>query len=200
MKDGLFAIRYGFALAGALLFLSLGSTSAVAHDGHSQAGPPRPLTPEQQVQANALVQIVKESTRQYQDIAVALAAGYVPRFGCVTGSSEGAMGVHLVHDPLVADPAIDAMKPELLVYEPKPGGKFDLVAADYLVLSDAWHDTNVAPPELVGQLFHLFEEPNRFTLPAFYTLHVWAWKDNPQGTFANWNPDVSCDAYNGQYP
>lgn len=200
MKDGLFAIRYGFSLAGALLFLSLGSSSAGAHDGHTQSGPQRPLTPEQQVQANALVQIVKESTRQYQDIAVALAAGYVPRFGCVTGSSEGAMGVHLVHDPLVVDPAIDATKPELLVYEPKPSGKFELVAADYLVLSDAWHDANVAPPELVGQLFHLFEEPNRFTLPAFYTLHVWAWKDNPQGTFANWNPDVSCDAYDGQTP
>ena len=33
---------------------------------------------------------------------------------------------------------------------------------------------------MMGQLFHLFEAPNRFGLPAFYTLHVWAWKDNPQ--------------------
>ena len=39
------------------------------------------------------------------------------------------------------------------------------------------------PPQLMGQLFHLFEAPNRFGLPAFYTLHVWAWKENPTGTF-----------------
>ena len=52
----------------------------------------------------------------------------------------------------------------------------------------------------MGQLFHLFESPNRFGLPAFYTLHVWAWKDNPNGTFVNWNPDVSCDAFNPPTP
>ena len=44
----------------------------------------------------------------------------------------------------------------------------------------------------MGQLFHYFEAPNRFGLKAFYTLHVWAWKDNPNGAFVNWNPDVSC--------
>jgi hypothetical protein len=49
----------------------------------------------------------------------------------------------------------------------------------------------------MGQLLHLFESPNRFGLPAFYTLHVWAWKDNPLGTFTNWNPTVSCDGFNG---
>jgi hypothetical protein len=64
------------------------------------------------------------------------------------------------------------------------------------------HDTGrlpgwkCGPPELMGQLFHLFESPNRFGLPAFYTLHVWAWKENPNGTFVNWNQNVSCDAYN----
>jgi hypothetical protein len=47
----------------------------------------------------------------------------------------------------------------------------------------------------MGQAFHLFESPNRFALPAFYTLHVWAWKENPNGTFTNWNPNVSCDAF-----
>ena len=31
--------------------------------------------------------------------------------------------------------------------------------------------------------------------PAFYELHVWAWKDNPRGSFADWNPSVSCDAW-----
>jgi hypothetical protein len=38
----------------------------------------------------------------------------------------------------------------------------------------------------------------RFGLPAFYTLHVWAWKDNPSGAFVNWHPKVSCDAFAGR--
>ena len=56
-----------------------------------------------------------------------------------------------------------------------------------------WDKTHTSAPELNGQLFHFFEAPNRFGLPPFYTLHVWAWKDNPNGTFTNWNPNVSCD-------
>ena len=28
----------------------------------------------------------------------------------------------------------------------------------------------------------------------FYELHVWAWKQNPTGAFADNNPKVSCDA------
>ena len=47
------------------------------------------------------------------------------------------------------------------------------------------------------QLFHLFEAPNRFGLPAFYTLHVCAWKDSPTGTFVNWNTNVSWNAFGG---
>jgi hypothetical protein len=50
----------------------------------------------------------------------------------------------------------------------------------------------------MGQLFHFFDGPNRFGLPAFYTLHVWAWKDNPDGAFVNWHPDVSCQGFAGQ--
>src|SRR5262249_55618483 len=51
-------------------------------------------------------------------------------------------------------------------------------------------------PELMAQLFHYFESPNGFGLPAFYTLHVWAWKDNPNGAFVNWHPKVPCQAFN----
>jgi hypothetical protein len=32
-------------------------------------------------------------------------------------------------------------------------------------------------------------------LPPFYTLHVWAWKENPAGTFVNWHTNVSCDSF-----
>ena len=66
---------------------------------------------------------------------------------------------------------------------------------DFLVLKDVWDAAHPAPPQLMGQLLHLFDAPNRFGLPAFYTLHVWAWKQNPNGTFVNWHPRVSCDAF-----
>ena len=109
------------------------------------------------------------------------------------------MGVHFVNFGLVFDNVIDVAHPDVLLYEPLPNNRFRLTGADYLVLSAPWNAANNGtPPQLMGQLFHLFEAPNRFGLPEFYTLHVWAWKDNPQGTFANWNPNVSCDAYNPQ--
>jgi len=65
------------------------------------------------------------------------------------------------------------------------------------VFADAWDKKKQGPPELMGQLFHYFETPNRFGLPAFYTLHVWAWKDNPNGAFVNWHPNVSCKHFSG---
>ena len=34
---------------------------------------------------------------------------------------------------------------------------------------------------------------NRYGIPAFYELHAWVWKDNPAGTFADYNPDVTCE-------
>ena len=142
-----------------------------------------------------LVQVVRESTERFRDVAVAEAEGYALLFGCVSGPDSGAMGLHYVNLPLVGDGVLDPTRPEIVIYEPQPDGRLRLIGADFLVFADAWHATNSATPELMGQLLHLFESPNRFGLPAFYTLHVWAWKDNPNGTFVNWHPKVSCDAY-----
>jgi hypothetical protein len=108
------------------------------------------------------------------------------------------MGLHWVNLPLVLDGVIDATRPEIVIYEPTDKGSLRLIGADYLVLASAWDATHTQAPELDGQLFHLFEAPNRFGLPAFYTLHVWAWKDNPTGMFVNWHSDVSCDSFQAQ--
>ena len=113
------------------------------------------------------------------------------------------MGMHFVNGTLVNDGEVNVTQPEILLYEPLPNGRMRLTGVDYLVLKADWDakkEHKGLPPELMGQLFHLFDSPNRFGLPAFYTLHVWAWKDNPNGTFTNWNPNVSCDAFAGQNP
>ena len=93
---------------------------------------------------------------------------------------------------MFGDGEIDPAKPEIVIYEPLPGGRLRLIGADYLVLADQWNAKHPGgAPEMMGQLFHLFEAPNRFGLPSFYTLHVWAWKENPTGTFVNWHSNVS---------
>jgi hypothetical protein len=145
----------------------------------------------------ALVQAVRDATERFRDVSVAQAEGYALQFGCVSGSDVGAMGMHFVNFPLVGDSEIDVTHPEIVIYEPKPDGSLKLIGADFLVLKDVWDAKHPAPPQLMGQLFHLFEAPNRFGLPAFYTLHVWAWKDNPNGSFVNWHPNVKCDGFAG---
>jgi hypothetical protein len=133
-------------------------------------------------------------------VSVAEAEGYALLFGCVSGADTGAMGLHYVNLSLVGDGELDPARPEIVIYEPQPDGRLRLLGADFLVFADTWHATHAATPQIMGQLMHLFESPNRFGLPAFYTLHVWAWKDNPNGTFVNWHPKVSCDAFSGQTP
>jgi hypothetical protein len=150
--------------------------------------------------AGVLVKVVRDATARFHDVAVAEHEGYYLQFGCVSGSDFGAMGMHFVNMPLVMDGELDATRPEIVIYEPQQDGSLQLIGADYLVLADAWNAKNATPPELMGQLFHLFEAPNRFGLPAFYTLHVWAWKHSPTGTFVNWHANVSCDAFSGQNP
>jgi hypothetical protein len=128
-------------------------------------------------------------------VDVAEAEGYGSQFGCVSGDYSGAMGMHFVNFPLVLDGELDATRPEIVIYEPMPNGQLRLIGADYLVLAEAWHAKNAGPPQIMGQLLHLFESPNRFGLPAFYTLHVWAWKKNLTGAFVNWHSNVSCEAF-----
>jgi hypothetical protein len=183
------------ALAALMLAASTGVVAAQSHDDH-------PMTASNRHKPNpkegALVKAVRDATEPYKD---GVPADFVLTFGCVSGGDFGAMGLHFVNFPLVFDGEIDVARPEIILFEPLPKGGMRITGADYLVLAEDWDKKHPgAPPQLMGQLFHLFESPNRFGLPPFYTLHVWAWKDNPAGTFSNWNPAVSCDAFNPPTP
>ena len=168
--------------------IALTTPLAAQHDSGSKQGKP----------AGALVTAVRDATDRFKDVAVAEAEGYALMFGCVSGPDSGAMGLHYVNLPLVVDNVLDPARPEIVIYEPLPNGTLKLVGADFLVFAEGWHTANAKTPELGGQLMHLFESPNRFGLPDFYTLHVWAWKDNPSGTFSNWHSNVSCDSFTSQ--
>ena len=171
--------------------------SAQSHDSHGAGVFSQPHRPTRE--ENALVSAVRDATFRFKNVTSVEGPGqgYELMFGCVSGGDYGAMGLHYVNLSLV-DGDVDARYPEIILFEPRPNGRIRITGVDFLVPVAAWEEKHPGegPPMLMGQLFHLFDSPNRFGLDPFYTLHVWAWKDNPNGTFVNWNPDVSCDAFN----
>jgi len=151
-----------------------------AHAGHAQDSPAK------------LVQLVRDATKQFANVNAATAAGYQPFLGCVSGPDHGAMGNHYVNGALVGDGELDASRPEVLIYEASDGG-LQLVGVEFVVFADTWLAHHDSAPVLEGQSFQFVSSPNRYGLPAHFELHVWAWRDNPNGAFVDWNNKVSCE-------
>lgn len=136
----------------------------------------------------------------------ALARGWRNATACVSGPNEGAMGHHLVlpdtdpakPPPNMVDGILDPAHPEAFIYEPLGNG-FRLVGVEFIQLADDWAskfqkgEVSTPTPRLNGQLMNLVGTPNRYGLPAFYELHVWAFENNPLGNFADFNTNVTCN-------
>ncbi len=170
------------ALAGG--FLAIGNAQTESEHIHAV---------QRQAVPAKLVQIVHDATKPFTDVNVATAADYHPFLGCVSGPDHGAMGTHYVNLTLVGDGEIDAAKPEALIYETGSTGLMTLVGVEFIVDAATWLARHPSPPVLEGQSFHLVNSPNRYNLPAFFELHVWAWRNNPSGAFVDWNNNVSCE-------
>jgi hypothetical protein len=147
-----------------------------------------------------LIYKVRKATSRFRDLKVALYEGWGPGTPCVSGPNTGAMGVHfLVLDPRKPDRLHDGVlnvnQPEALIYEPQSNGGMRLVGVEYIVIASEWATKHPegGPAVLEGHLTNYVDEPNRYGLPAFYELHVWAWEDNPKGSFADWNTRVTCE-------
>ena len=142
---------------------------------------------------SAFVEAVRRANELFRD-ARNIPPGYGPVLGCVSGPDHGAMGVHFVNPALLTDGVLDATQPEALIYEFKDGSA-RLVGVEFIVFASVWHETHALndPPVLEGHLLQFVDTPNRFGLPAHYEIHVWAWRDNPNGVFVDWNPRVSCE-------
>jgi hypothetical protein len=173
-------LKHRIFLFTAFIVVSLLTTAAFAQEAMADS--------------HTLAAMVKAATERYKDVEVAKGAGYGLLHGCVAGPEEGAMGIHYANGDLVGDGVLDAEKPEALLYESR-NGRLQLTGVEYVVIAEQWNASHNAPPVLGGQLFNLVGSPNRYGLPAFYELHVWAWKTNPRGTFADFNPTVSCDGF-----
>ena len=140
---------------------------------------------------------IRAATARFHDVTVAEAEGYGRIYLCTDeNSGQGAMGWHYAKGALVdpaTSPELNLLTPEVLVYEPKAGGGLRLVGVEYVTFQAAWHDAfGATPPSILGRQLKAMPAPNRYGLPPFYQIHVWAWKPNPSGLFNDWNPKVSC--------
>jgi hypothetical protein len=142
-----------------------------------------------------LIDTVHNATARYIDINVAFAEGWVTATPCVSGPDTGAMGVHLVLQSRISAGLLNAEEPEALIYEPMANGAMRLVGVEFIVLASVWASNNPGGgvPALDGNLLNYIAAPNRYGLPAFYEMHVWAWEHNPKGSYADWNTHVTCD-------
>jgi len=127
---------------------------------------------------------VRAANARFADVKAAVAEGYSP-IPCTSGIDGGAMGVHYVNAKYLEDETPDIRRPQAVMYEPTRDGKMELVAVEYISFK--------GPASLGGQLFSFTGAPNRYGLKPFYELHVWAWRPNPKGVFADMNPNVSCE-------
>jgi hypothetical protein len=138
---------------------------------------------------------------KYKDPMQAVRDGYFSTVACIefratgAGSHEhmdykpGAMGVHFLN-PATIGPTLDSLKPQVLLYEPQ-GDKLVLTGAEWFVPVAV----SKTPPTLFGQTLMGPMEGHEPIMPAqlhHWDLHVWLWKDNPNGVFSPTNSIVKC--------
>ena len=165
---------------------------------------------------------VRAATERFQDVKQALAEGYVRDPGDMCDTADmmgrpaklGAMGIHFFRPDLLGisgppNPRVDGngthidfRKPSILIYEPRPDGSLALVAVENLVFAKAWHAAgNARPPSFQGVEYDsMKDDPSTAVDEAHlfephYDRHVWLYRDNPNGIFAQFNPNVSCAAH-----
>jgi hypothetical protein len=161
---------------------------------------------------------VRAATERFRDVQVALAEGYIPdpTGMCVTAEMEGmppeagAMGIHYLRPDLLqitaVEPRVDGLgthtdfsQPSVLIYEPQADGSLELVAIENLVFRQAWYDAgNAQPPSYYGiEWDRMVDDPatdidEAHGFASHYDRHVWLYRENPTGTFAPFNPNVTC--------
>lgn len=153
---------------------------------HETAAAPPQVSPE--------LEAVRAKLEKYRDPVKAVHDGYLSTLGCVQ-YPDGGMGVHFLNLGTMG-PEPDPWSPQILMYEPV-GGKLRLVAVEWLVpLATGVKER----PKLFGREFHGPMEGHHPLMPRelhHYDLHVWLFKENPEGLFNNTNPDVNCT---GKWP
>lgn len=164
---------------------------------------------------------VKTLAEKYRDVNVAKREGYTTDNKCTTAEmlgfpiEMGAMGLHYVRRDLLGLPPkaappgsgrvrgtgtyTDFRKPAMLVYEPQADGSLQLVAVENLVFASAWQRAGMkSPPTFHGQPYVLLTDKAGTKVDEahgwepHYELHLWLFRDNPNGMYSEFNPRVTC--------
>lgn len=138
----------------------------------------------QSAQTGGAIATLQRVTARYHDLNVAIAEGFVFLHGCEDRPGEGPVGTVYVHIDRLMDGIIDPAKPDALIYEPGSNGRPRLVGVEFAIPYPLW--TEQEPPKFLGATFQPEDEFGVFG------LHVWIWRNNPEGLFAESNPHVSC--------
>jgi len=162
---------------------------------------------------------LRAATERFRDVNVALAAGYIPdpSGACITAPMEGqpaelgAMGIHYFRPDLLGitatEPRVDGngthtdfTRPGVILYEPQADGSLELVAIENLVFQDSWHAAgNSGAPVYQGfEYVSMIDDPTTEADEAHgfqphYELHLWLYRENPNGAFTPFNPAVTCE-------
>lgn len=162
----------------------LGALPAVPLSGCSDSDDP--VAPEDEA-----IEALRQAVVPFRDVNAAQGAGYdvvvahpVNARTCLRDSELGAMGVHYLNGALVDDTVI-ATAPEVMIYEPQEDGSFEFVGVEFIIPFTIRAEDQ-PPPTLFDRAFR---QNYTFNL---WALHAWVGRDNPSGTFSDWNPDVSC--------
>jgi len=156
------------------------TSPSLSHSGHAAS---QNVAISGQVQRD--IARLRDLTAPFHEFETAAAAGWGTQItGCFSDPSLGGMGYHYGNVNLI-DGTVDVLEPELLLYEPQKNGRLRLVAVEYIVPFGQW--TAAEPPRLFDQSFH------RNEAFGLWVLHVWHYRNNPSGMFADWNPNVSCE-------
>ena len=123
-------------------------------------------------------------TARYHTLNFAIADGFVLLHPCENRPGEGPVGIVYVNIARLLDGVIDPEAPDALIYEPQKNGRERLVGVEFAILYSMW--TQQAPPQFLGATFQREDEFGVFA------LHAWVWRNNPEGLFAETNPNVSC--------
>lgn len=206
---------------GASLAVSADDQAHMQMQMHMQSGAPGTKAPPGSDYYSALAAKVREVTEQYRDYSAGqlAAVGFFPATPCVSGPDHGAMGVHYINanrlNDVDANGQLDPSNPPVLIYEPRANGSQVLVGVEYVLPLAAWTnddktngvvvpnppDVGLDPngpnlpaltPSVSGHLMNYQGQPNRYGLPNSFYLHIWAWRYNPEGLFADWNINVTC--------
>lgn len=174
-------------LMGAVLVAGCSDQSPIQLDGPDDLSPQEAHAVRGDAELNQKLADVRRATAQFNDLEAAEEAGYNLALHCEANpAGPGAMGMHAVNQDLVGDGEVNPLEPEVLVYMPRGEG-FELVAVEYFAIEGPFSEA----PSLFGETFVDHTE-NPHGLPPHFELHAWTWHHNPDGMFAQWNPNLTC--------